>query len=265
MPVRMCGKKERTKCWSSRRAISWYEKVSWTYSIKSDKRGYYRFGPATLDSGDIFGFYRKRVVSERADRLIVYPKVVPLSDLGIPSFHALGDSRSYVPLHEDLSLPSTIREYRRGDPLNRVAWKESAKAQDLRVRTFDPSASVTVMLAVCVETTSRRWEGFIPELLERTVTASASIAAYAFERRHAVGLISNGSIIESTRSMRLRPEPIPLTALADHGGAGDHPAGAAKADGEVPGGGSAELFRTGRRWWLPRLSCRRNWWTRFDR
>ena len=83
--------------------------------------------------------------------MIVYPKVVPLSDLGIPSFHALGDSRSYVPLHEDLSLPSTIREYRRGDPLNRVAWKESAKAQDLRVRTFDPSASVTVMLAVCVE------------------------------------------------------------------------------------------------------------------
>ena len=190
-------------------AISWYEKVSWAYSIKSDRRGYYRFGPATLDSGDIFGFYRKRMVSERADRLIVYPKVVPLSDLGIPSFHALGDSRSYVPLHEDLSLPSTIREYRRGDPLNRVAWKESAKAQDLRVRTFDPSASVTVMLAVCVETTSRRWEGFIPELLERTVTASASIAAYAFERRHAVGLISNGSIIESTRSMRLDPSRSP--------------------------------------------------------
>ena len=190
-------------------AISWYEKVRWTYTVKSERRGYFRFGPATIDSGDIFGFYRKRMVTEQADRLIVYPKVIPLAELGIPSFHALGESRSPVPLHEDLSLPSTIREYRRGDPLNRVAWKESAKAQDLRVRTFDPSASVTVMLAVCVETTSRRWEGYIPELLERTITASASIATHAFERRHAVGLVSNGSLIESTRSMRIDPSRSP--------------------------------------------------------
>ncbi len=190
-------------------AISWYEKVRWTYTVKSGRRGYYRFGPATIDSGDIFGFYRKRMVTEQSNRLIVYPKVVPLAELGIPSFHALGDSRSPVPLHEDVSLPSTIREYRRGDPLNRVAWKESAKAQDLRVRTFDPSASVTVMLAVCVETTPRRWEGYIPELLERTITASASIAAHAFDWRHSVGLVSNGSLIESTRSMRIDPSRSP--------------------------------------------------------
>lgn len=190
-------------------AISWYEKVSWAYSIKCDRRGYYRFGPATIDSGDIFGFYRKRMVTERSDRLIVYPKVVPLSELGIPSFHALGESRSRVPLHEDVSLPSTVREYRRGDPLNRVAWKASAKSQGLRVRTFDPSASVTVMLVVCVETTSRRWEGYNPERLERTITAAASIAAYAFDRRHAVGLLSNGALIESTRSMRIDPSRSP--------------------------------------------------------
>ena len=186
-------------------AISWYEKVRWTYSIRSDRRGFYRFGPATIDSGDIFGFYRKRMVSERADRLIVYPKVLPLAGIGITAFNALGDSRSRVPLHEDVSLPSTVREYRRGDPLNRVDWKASAKAQALRVRTFDPSASVTVMLAVCVETTSRRWEGYNPELLESTITAAASIAAHAFERRQAVGLISNGASIESTKSMRIDP------------------------------------------------------------
>ena len=190
-------------------AISWYEKVNWSYTIKCSKRGYYRFGPAIIDSGDIFGFYQSRMVTRDADHLLVYPKVVPMQEMGIPAFRALGESRSYVPLHEDLSLPSTLREYRRGDPANRVAWRASARAQRLQVRTFDPSASTAMMLVVAVETTSRRWEGYIPERLERTITAAASIASHAFERQFAVGLFSNGAPVESTRTMRIDPSRSP--------------------------------------------------------
>lgn len=61
-----------------------YERVCWSYDLDCAKRGFYFFGPVDLHSGDVFGFFARRQRLEAPDRLIVYPQVRPLPELGFP-------------------------------------------------------------------------------------------------------------------------------------------------------------------------------------
>jgi uncharacterized protein (DUF58 family) len=45
----------------------------------------------------------------------------------------------------------------------------------------------------------------LPELLERAIVVSASLAAHAVENRYSVGLISNGAVPRSDRPIRVMP------------------------------------------------------------
>jgi len=186
-------------------SMSWYERITWEYKIKSDQRGYYRIGPARLESGDIFGFFNSHRKVTDNDYLLVYPKIVPLPELGMPAARPLGETRGGISIFEDPSRPSGIRDYQTGDALNTVDWKVSAKMQQLQVRTFEPSSSYTVILVVVVETMARAWEGYSPVNLERVITASASIASYATEMQYNLGLFSNGTPILADRPMKLPP------------------------------------------------------------
>jgi len=57
--------------------------------------------PATLESGDLFGLFRSLERRKQQDWLIVYPKVLPLSELGLPAKKPFGDIRSQKRIFED--------------------------------------------------------------------------------------------------------------------------------------------------------------------
>ena len=214
-------------------SLSWYERVRWEYTIKCDTRGFYRFGPARMESGDLFGFYESEATHTDRDYLLVYPRVIPLPDLGLPPLRPFGDTRGGIEIFQDLSRPRGIREYRTGDPLKIVDWKATARTGQLQVRAFEPSSTFTVILVVSVETSERPWEGYSPTNLERVITASASIASYAAERQYSIGLFSNGVPILTDRPMKVPPasapeqltiilealatvRPLPVGPMADH-------------------------------------------------
>src|SRR4051812_5725350 len=71
-----------------------YERVAWTATLRCPQRGVFAFGPATLRSGDIFGFHRRQERVEGRAMLIVYPRVVTLAELNIPPRGAFGDTRT---------------------------------------------------------------------------------------------------------------------------------------------------------------------------
>ena len=119
---------------------------------------------------------RHHTISYVHDYLLVYPKVVPLAELGIPGARPLGEVAGGITLFEDLSRPSGIRDYERGDQLKIVDWKATAKTRRMQVRTFEPSSSIMIVLAVAVDTTGHYWEGYSPTNLERVITAAASVA-----------------------------------------------------------------------------------------
>ena len=198
-------------------SMSWYERINWEYTIRCATRGFYRFGPVKMESGDLFGFFDSEKTGRSSDYLLVYPKVVPLPDLGMPAARPLGETRGGIAIFQDPSRPWGIREYAVGDPLKIVDWKATARMRQLQVRTFEPSSSFTVIMVVLVETSERPWEGYSPTNLERVITASASVASYAAEQQYSIGLFSNGTPILSDRPMKLAPasRPEQLTIILE--------------------------------------------------
>ncbi len=190
-------------------SLSWYERVTWTYTVRCAEPGFFRLGSTKIESGDLFGFFSSSMTEPGAEYLLVYPKVVPLSELGIPSERPLGEVMSGSRIFEDPARPSGIREYQQGDPLKIVDWMATARLQSLHVRSFEPTSTTTVMLVVAVETMSRRWEGYSRVYLNRVVTAAASVASYSAERGYVLGLFSNGSPILADRPMKVPPSRSP--------------------------------------------------------
>ena len=188
-----------------RSAIKWYERLRWEYRLRCTKRGLFRLGPASIQSGDPFGFLRSMVSEPRQDTLVVYPQVVPLEELGIPAARPLGEIRGGLRIFQDPTRLAGLRDYERGDPFKIIDWKATARVQQLQVRTFEPSTSTTVILVVAVDTRSPFWETFAPEVLERVLIAAASVARYAAEKEYTIGLLTNDLPVPAGQTMTVPP------------------------------------------------------------
>ena len=190
-------------------SMSWYERIHWTYEFRCSRRGFFRIGPSTLRSGDLFGFFGSEVITRGRDYVLVYPRIVSLPEIGIPSARPLGETRGGIRIFEDISRPMGLRDYQMGDPLKTVDWKATARMQELQVRTYEPSSSMAVILAVAVDTMEHTWEGYSAIHLERIITAAASLAVYASERQYSLGLFSNGTPVLADRPMKIAPSQSP--------------------------------------------------------
>jgi uncharacterized protein (DUF58 family) len=177
-------------------SMRWYERVQRTYRIQAAKRGVYAFGPADITSGDIFGFGQKGARFQDLDQLIVYPKVIPIEQLGlppdfIPAEKPGGEFKAVRRIIQDPLRMAAVREYVAGDSIRHIHWKSTAKLDRLQTKVFDPSASHVVTLFADVQTVHNPY-GFISEYLELVICAAASVAIYGLDKRQAVGLLANG-------------------------------------------------------------------------
>jgi uncharacterized protein (DUF58 family) len=172
-------------------SIGGRRRVNLNYQIRGQRRGYYRLGPLLLTSGDLFGFkdYNARL---HADYLTVYPRIIPLSRLGLPSRLPFGTVSSRQRLFEDPARPQGIRDYRSGDSLRQINWKASAHSGQLAVKTFQPAISLeTVILLNLNRAEYDRKERQI--VSEWAVETAASLAAHLSDQRQPVGLICHGA------------------------------------------------------------------------
>jgi uncharacterized protein (DUF58 family) len=98
------------------------------YELHCRQRGYYWIGPMAVRAGDLLGLVRPRL--ERADPayLVVYPRVLSLEQLGLPTRSPLAVLPARSPLFEDPARVMGVREYQRGDSPRRIHWTASAKA-----------------------------------------------------------------------------------------------------------------------------------------
>jgi uncharacterized protein (DUF58 family) len=162
-----------------------------TYDIRAMRRGYYRIGPMQLTSGDLFGFKDVRAAIP-ADYLTVYPRIIPLAQLGLPSRLPFGTLPSRQRLFEDPARPIGVRNYRSGDSPRHINWKVSAHKEELLVRTFQPAISLDTAVVVNLnqEEYSRRYKFDGPEW---AIVVAASLAAHLVGLRQSVGLATNGA------------------------------------------------------------------------
>lgn len=177
-------------------ALRWYERVQRTYRIRSDDRGVYTFGPAGLTSGDVFGFGQRSETVKHTDRLVVYPKVVPVTNMELLYERPSGELKALRKVIEDPLRMATVREYIPGDSMRFIHWKNTARLNQLQTKVFDPSASEVLAIFVDLQTAPNPYS-FVSEYLELIITAAASISVDSLARRQAVGLYVNGGPSEA--------------------------------------------------------------------
>jgi len=184
------------------------------------QRGTYRVGPATAESGDPFGLFHNEAIAAAAERLVVYPEIRPLRDLGLAPDDPFGERKSQRHLFEDNTRTLGVRDYRPGDSFRSIHWPATARLGQLQTRVHQPVSGLDLIVCLNAATFARHWEGTDPEMLEALVRTTASLANEAYSRGYRVGLISNGSISHSDRPFTIPPgrsrEQLPrlLEALA---------------------------------------------------
>lgn len=185
-------------------ALLWYTGVSWRYRLYCNKRGYYTLGPIVVTSGDIFGFYPRSISEPLIDHIIVYPRIFPIAQLGIPSLYPLGETRAERRIFEDPTRTIGVRDYSPYDSLKRIHWKATARHQNLQVKVFEPTTTLKVALFLAVD--SFRHDGVHNEEdFELGISTAASIANHVTEQGSPVGLFINTCQADSGQPVTILP------------------------------------------------------------
>lgn len=197
--------------------LKWRERAQRTFLIQAVQRGYYRFGPTRLETGDLFGLFHSIHKLDDEQLLIVYPQVLPLSRFGLPAKEPFG--HLYAPRLAFLDPLRTIgvRDYHPEDDFRLLHWKATARRQELQTRVLEPATSHNLLVALNVATLIQHWQGILPEVLEQVISIAASVCYYGLEQRWPTGLIANGALPRSDQPLRLLPgrSPSQMTAILE--------------------------------------------------
>jgi hypothetical protein len=163
------------------------------YELRSAHRGRFLVGPLRVTHGDPFGLVttERRIADPQS--LTVTPRVTVLADAGLRS--SSGDGAQH-----DLNLLATqradeliAREYRAGDPLRRVHWRQTARRGELMVRQEeqegDPEAAL--LLDTSFAAKNQAVGATSPEHFELMVELTASLGVHLLDAGYAVSLIES--------------------------------------------------------------------------
>jgi uncharacterized protein (DUF58 family) len=186
-------------------ALKWYERALRRYELRCTARGWYCLGPVRLRSGDLFTLFETEREIEGSTPLVVYPRIWPLEELGLPAKDPFGEYAAHRRLLDDPLRTVGVRDYHPEDGLRRVHWKATAHRGQLQVRVYEPASTPTIAIALNVATFEHHWQGVLPELFERAISVAASLATWAAGRKYKVGLLANGCVPRSDQPVRVPP------------------------------------------------------------
>ena len=175
------------------------------YQIIFNRRGYHQIGPALMETGDLFGFFRKYKTDISKEYVIVYPAVHDLTEYDIAARRPLGAVKVSNKIFEDPTKIIGVREYAPGDPFNRIHWKTTARTGTLYSKIWEPSRVIGATIALDLHESG--YPGIDGKARgEIAITTAASLANYVASANEQVGLITNGRDLAET----VAREPLPL-------------------------------------------------------
>jgi uncharacterized protein (DUF58 family) len=177
------------------------------YTLTCRKRGYYTIGPMRWHTGDLLGF-APRLSAERAtEYVIVYPQVVPLQKLRLPTHSPLASLPAPHPLFEDTSRVTGVRQYQAGDSPRHIHWTASAHNRTLLVKRYQPAIARETMICLDMDQADYPFTRLYAAS-ELAVVAAASIANHIAVRESLpVGLATQAidPLQDAIRTMKLPP------------------------------------------------------------
>ena len=176
--------------------LLWQQQASWRWELMAQRRGIYAVGPASVATGDLFGFYQQEKKFSQTHMVIVYPRLVQLNNISVTLRELFGAPGIKSPVVDPV-YPVATRDYQEGQAARHINWKASARLGRLQEKVFQASAQQKVLLAVDVEKFQReKAEGAFESMLE----VAASLAVHLEQQGRIFGLVSNG-ILEGEEDM----------------------------------------------------------------
>jgi uncharacterized protein (DUF58 family) len=164
------------------------ERRYFRYELHARERGIFSLGPLSAQTGDVLGLEPTRTTDYRAELITVYPRVVHLPRLRLPTRSPLAALPARLPLFEDPARVTGVRDYQRGDSPRRIHWSATASAGRLLVKQYQPAVARETLLALDLNLDGydgRRRR----EASELAIVAAASLANHIIVReRLPVGL-----------------------------------------------------------------------------
>ena len=167
-----------------------------TYTIQPPRRGYYQVGPLYLYSGDLLGMAEEEGRQGHIDYLTVYPRVMSLTKIGLPSRSPMGTLHHHQPIFEDPSRVRGKRDYVAGDSLRRVDWKASANLGRMQVKQFEPSIALETVILLNLDRDDYYYRSR-NDATELGIVVAASIANWITAQKQTVGFATNGADVQS--------------------------------------------------------------------
>jgi uncharacterized protein (DUF58 family) len=158
-----------------------HERRHLRYTLNCRRRGYYPVGPLTMQTGDLLGIERRSVAHAEPSYLTVYPRVVPLHKLGLPTRSPLVALPASAHLFEDPARVMGVRDYQPGDSPRRIHWTATASAGRLLVKQYQPAIARETL--ICLDMDQNNYErGQRYTATELAIVIAASIASHVVTR-----------------------------------------------------------------------------------
>lgn len=146
------------------------------YTLLARQRGYYPVGPLLLQTGDLLGFKRQLNSTFVADYLIVYPKIVPIAELGLPTHSPQVTLPTQVPLFQDPARITGVRPYNPGDNPRHIHWPATAATGEILVKQFQPAIARDNAIFLNMDRADYARFSYPDPAIELAITVAASLA-----------------------------------------------------------------------------------------
>lgn len=183
--------------------------ITRAFHLRATRRGYHVFAEPRVRAADLLGISEVDRVEPLRDKVLVYPRVFALEELGLPARQPLGAIASLRRLIEDPTRNMGARDYQPGDPFRHIHWKATAHRGALQTRVFEHTAEPTSTVLLNVTTFENDWVGVDVERFEWAIAVAASIASWLHENGCTVGVSTNGCTPEVPDAIRVKPRRSP--------------------------------------------------------
>ena len=165
----------------------------WSVVLERRSRGVIEVGPVSIQGSDPLGFHRHSRRLGSAQRMLVYPRIVPLRVEFPPGVREGRESIRATQSAHGMASISRLRDHEPADPISRIHWLTSARLGRLMTaEREDDEVEEAVWVALNLDRGVQAGSGD-ESTEEYGVTIAASLATAFLDAGLPVGLLMSGS------------------------------------------------------------------------
>jgi uncharacterized protein (DUF58 family) len=141
--------------------------------------------------------------------LIIYPKILPISELGLPTHSPQAILQTALPLFQDTTRIIGVREYTPGDNPRHIHWPATAATGQMSVKQFQTAISRDNSIFLNLERKDYGRPGQASVAIELAIVTAASLAHHIITNEGLpVGLTTTAidPLTDSQQTFRLMPD-----------------------------------------------------------